>query len=117
MAKSSKRTAAPAQDPLMGFRAAPKIRARIVHWAEDQPDHPSLPDAVRRLVELGLGKAAAKKVRTPSTRSANAARAVELASRTIDTQSSQNATNAERETRKQKLLRGPRSFQQVRKDR
>jgi hypothetical protein len=40
--------------PLMGFRADPVIRASIVRWAEKQPDMPSLSEAIRRLVELGL---------------------------------------------------------------
>jgi hypothetical protein len=30
------------------------IRASIVRWAEDQPDMPSLSEAIRRLVEIGL---------------------------------------------------------------
>jgi hypothetical protein len=38
----------------MGFRADPVIRASIVRWAEKQPDMPSLSEAIRRLVELGL---------------------------------------------------------------
>jgi hypothetical protein len=42
--------------PLMGFRADPVIRASIVRWAERQPDMPSLSEAIRRLVELGLKK-------------------------------------------------------------
>jgi hypothetical protein len=40
--------------PLMGFRADPATRARIVRWAENQPDMPSLSEAIRRLVEIGL---------------------------------------------------------------
>jgi hypothetical protein len=40
--------------PLMGFRADPLTRAAIVKWAEYQPDKPSLSEAIRRLVELGL---------------------------------------------------------------
>jgi len=40
--------------PLMGFRADPVIRASIVRWAENQPDMPTLSEAIRRLVELGL---------------------------------------------------------------
>ena len=40
--------------PLMGFRADPVIRASIVKWAEKQPDMPTLSEAIRRLVELGL---------------------------------------------------------------
>ena len=41
-------------DPLMGFRAAPDVRAAIVKWAENQPDKPTLSEAIRRLVEIGL---------------------------------------------------------------
>jgi hypothetical protein len=40
--------------PMMGFRADPVIRAAIVRWAEEQSDMPSLSEAIRRLVELGL---------------------------------------------------------------
>jgi hypothetical protein len=42
------------KDPLMGFRASPEMRASVVRWAENQPDTPSLSEAIRRLVELGL---------------------------------------------------------------
>jgi hypothetical protein len=38
----------------MGFRADPTTRAAIVRWAESQPDNPTLSEAIRRLVELGL---------------------------------------------------------------
>ena len=40
--------------PMMGFRADPVIRAATVRWAEKQPDQPTLSEAIRRLVELGL---------------------------------------------------------------
>ncbi|MCP3476723.1 hypothetical protein NLM33_41920 [Bradyrhizobium sp. CCGUVB1N3] len=40
--------------PLMGFRADTATRAAIVRWAENQPDKPTLSEAIRRLVELGL---------------------------------------------------------------
>jgi hypothetical protein len=40
--------------PLMGFRADPATRAAIVRWAENQADTPSLSEAIRLLVELGL---------------------------------------------------------------
>jgi hypothetical protein len=42
------------KDPLMGFRASPVMRASVVRWAENQPDTPTLSEAIRRLVELGL---------------------------------------------------------------
>jgi hypothetical protein len=40
--------------PMIGFRADLITRAAIVRWAEKQPDMPSLSEAIRRLVELGL---------------------------------------------------------------
>lgn len=40
--------------PLMGFRADAAMRASIVRWAEKQPDMPTLSEAIRRLVDLGL---------------------------------------------------------------
>jgi hypothetical protein len=39
---------------MMGFRASPVLRASIVRWAESQPDMPTLSEATRRLVEIGL---------------------------------------------------------------
>jgi hypothetical protein len=42
------------RDPMMGFRASPVLRASIVRWAENQADIPTLSEATRRLVELGL---------------------------------------------------------------
>lgn len=42
------------KDPIMGFRASPAMRASVVRWAESQSDSPSLSEAIRRLVELGL---------------------------------------------------------------
>jgi hypothetical protein len=40
--------------PLIGFRAEAGTRAAIIKWAESQPDQPTLSEAIRRLVELGL---------------------------------------------------------------
>jgi hypothetical protein len=40
--------------PMMGFRAEPETRAAIVRWAEKQSDMPTLSEAIRRLVMLGL---------------------------------------------------------------
>ena len=51
----------------MGFRAPPDIRASIVRWAETQPDTPTLSEAIRRLVELGLSKTSVAKPQVLST--------------------------------------------------
>ena len=40
--------------PLMAFRADAATRAAIVEWAKKQPDKPTLSEAIRRLVKIGL---------------------------------------------------------------
>jgi hypothetical protein len=42
------------RDPMIGFRASSVLRAAIVKWAEYQADLPTLSEATRRLVEIGL---------------------------------------------------------------
>lgn len=41
---------------MIGLRASPETRAAVEKWAERQPDEPSLSEAIRRLVDLGLAK-------------------------------------------------------------
>jgi hypothetical protein len=38
----------------MGFRADRATRSAIVRWAQQQSDTPTLSEAIRRLVEIGL---------------------------------------------------------------
>lgn len=40
----------------MGLRMSPNLRGAVAKWAENQPDKPSLSEATRRLIELGLTK-------------------------------------------------------------
>jgi hypothetical protein len=104
--------------PMMGFRAEPAIRAQVVRWAENQPDMPTLSEAIRRLVEIGLSKSEApKRPKVLSTAKESAARAVELAGDAIDKHSDQNASTDERKVRKRKLIQGPSVFRDARKDR
>jgi hypothetical protein len=97
--------------PMMGFRAEPVLRAAIVRWAEKQPDMPTLSEATRRLVELGL---TVKPALRPSAKAA--ARAAELAAKVIDRHIDPKAPIEEREVRKQRLLKGPPVFRDSRKD-
>jgi hypothetical protein len=99
--------------PLMGFRADPVIRASIVRWAEKQSDMPSLSEAIRRLVELGL--AGAKKFAAPSQQTA--AKAKKLAAEQIDRMGDSAAPVEEQASRKRRLLKGPEEFREVRVDR
>ena len=99
--------------PLMGFRADPIIRASIVRWAEKQPDMPSLSEAIRRLVELGLKvKAPAKSVSKPGRRQ----RAQELAANAIERMIDPAAPPEERAQRKRHLTKGPLEFREHRVD-
>ena len=101
----------------MGFRASPVMRASVVRWAENQPDNPSLSEAIRRLVEIGLSKTTtSERPRVLSTSKQSAARAAELAAKTIDRQSDPKAPAEEREVRKRKLVKGPEEFRGSRID-
>jgi hypothetical protein len=39
---------------MMGVRVSEDLRGRIESWARSRPDEPSLSEAIRRLIELGL---------------------------------------------------------------
>jgi hypothetical protein len=99
--------------PLMGFRADPVIRASIVRWAENQPDMPTLSEAIRRLVELGL--AGAKNFAAPSQQTR--AKAKKFAAEQIDRMGNSTATAEEQASRKRRLLKGPEEFREARVDR
>jgi hypothetical protein len=99
--------------PLMGFRADPIARAAIVKWTKNQPDKPTLSEAVRRLV--GLGLSAKAHVKRASRARANKANA--MAADQLDQLADPSATAEERETRKHRLLQGPTEFRNLRVDR
>src|SRR3954465_10265887 len=103
------------KDPLMGFRASPVMRASVVRWAENQEDHPSLSEAIRRLVELGLtvGTNAPTSQRLKASR---ANRAKELAANTIEKIIDAGAPPEERTERKRRLTKGPAEFRHARVD-
>jgi len=113
-AKSIKRKSpATARDPMLGFRAGPMLRAAIVKWAETQPDLPSLPEAMRRLVELGL----TVKAEGRRTSDGQKLRAREMAGKAIDEMTDATATSDDQASRKKRLLKGPEEFREVRVDR
>jgi hypothetical protein len=101
------------RDPMMGFRAAPVLRASIVSWAENQPDMPTLSEATRRLVELGL----AVKSKGLQSNEDQRLRAREMAGSTIDGMTDAAAHADDQASRKRRLLKGPEEFRDVRVDR
>ena len=75
--------------------------------------------AIRRLVEIGLSfssPGSRKRPKVLSTSTEGAARAAELAEKTIDRHLHPATSHSERSVRKRKLLQGPSAFRDVRKD-
>jgi hypothetical protein len=102
------------KDPLMGFRASPEMRASVVRWAENEPDQPTLSEAIRRLVEMGLKSISATK---PARNVARSSRAAELAAKAIDKLGDPAASTEERDERRRRLTKGPPEFREDRIDR
>jgi hypothetical protein len=98
---------------MMGFRAAPVLRASIVKWAESQPDMPTLSEATRRLVELGL----TVKTKGQQSNEGQRVRAREMAGKAIDKMTDATTSPEEQIARKKRLLKGPEEFREVRIDR
>jgi Arc/MetJ-type ribon-helix-helix transcriptional regulator len=107
-----KKRAAPASATLIGLRLEPALLARVDRWAASQKDGPSRSEAIRRLVELGLTLAQRARVRRRK-----AAQAAEMASEEIDRLGDPSATDEERQRRKGRLLKGPKEFQDLRRNR
>ena len=96
---------------LIGLRLQPGLLARVDRWAASQKDDPSRPDAIRRLVELGLAIA-----QRAGGRTKKAAKAAEMASQEVDRLGDPSATDEERQLRKRRLIRGPREFRDLRRN-
>jgi hypothetical protein len=111
--RKKKREAPPSgEGTLIGLRLEPGALARVDRWAASQKGHPSRPEAVRRLLELGLGIAQRARVRTKK-----ATQAAEMASHEIDRLGDPSATDEERQLRKRRLIKGPKEFQDLRRNR
>jgi hypothetical protein len=75
-----------------------------------QKESPSRPEAIRRLRELALSGAEGPKQRSPKAR----AKAQDLAGTQLDKGSDPSATDEERQTRKRRLLKGPKELRAMR---
>jgi hypothetical protein len=105
-----------ARRALIGFRADPIAHAAIVKWAEHQLDRPTLSEAIRRLVELGL-TVKTSPTQITSARGERAERAATTAGKQLDQLADKSASVGEQAIRKRRLLKGPEEFQSVRIDR
>lgn len=104
------------RDPVTAIRLSSEIRHAVDEWSERQDDNPSRSEAIRRLVEIGLGKTAPT-AKMPPTSKATSERAKELAGKTIDRMVEPAASAEEKAVRKQRLIKGPSEFREARVDR
>jgi hypothetical protein len=93
--------------PIM-VRLQPDPLAGVDRWASSQEDSPSRPEAIRRLVDLGLASA---------QRAGTRAKASEMAGQEIDRLGDPSATDEERQLRKRRLIKGPNEFRDIRSKR
>jgi hypothetical protein len=96
---------------LIGVRVPPAGVAELDAWIKKNAPDLSRPEAIRRLVELGL---TVKKRSMPSERQRTAL--ADLAAKAIDSLTVE-APDDERTSRKQRLIKGPEEFRGVRVDR
>jgi hypothetical protein len=97
---------------MIGLRLSPDKRMAVEAWAKTELDKPSLSEAVRRLVELGLASA-----HRSVARRTKAMEASETAGQEIDRLADPLATDEERQRRKRKLIKGPKAFRDIRRNR
>ena len=103
--------------PVM-VRIPPAEIEPIDAWIKAQPKpKPSRPEAIRRLVEIGLAKSnTPKRPRVLSTAKGGATRAAELAAGVIGDQMP-NTSDEEKATRRRRLIKGPSEFRNLGRDR
>src|SRR5262249_47609159 len=89
-------------DLLMTIRFSSELRQSVDAWAAKQSDKPAQPEAIVRLIELGLETTCRRE--SPTNR---AAKASEMAAQAIDRLSDPSATDEERQIRKRRLIKGP----------
>jgi len=98
--------------PTTTLRLPENLTEQIDAWADKQADAPGHSEAIRRLVELGLTIKAKTKQPSP----ARAARAKELAAKTIDKMIDATTPPEERVQRRRQLIKGPSEFREARVD-
>jgi hypothetical protein len=106
--KRGRRTAG--HDASTTIHLSSELRERVDAWAAKQSDKPTRPEAILRLVELGL-----ETTHRRGSLANRAAKASELAAREIDRLIDPSSTDEERQLRKQRLIKGPKEFRDIRK--
>ena len=97
---------------LVGLRCHPPFLKAVDAWRGRQDDNPTRPAAIVQLAVLGLtlGPVAV------GTNQKAAAKASDMAGEEIDRLANHSAPAEERDSRKRRLLKGPKEFRDMRKD-
>jgi hypothetical protein len=93
---------------MIGIRLSSDKRKAVEAWAKTALEKPSLSEAVRRLVELGLASAHGSAARMKKAMEAG---------QEIDRSGDRSATDQERQRRKRRLIKEPKEFRDIRRDR
>ena len=124
MAKSISRTRKSRGRPPTGalsvhLRVLPEQRKTIDEWIARHEPGLTRPEAIRRLVELGLTVRTAQRQRTDNgkPRPDTKQRARDLAGTAIDEMTDNTASRENQSNRKRRLISGPEEFQSARRDR
>jgi Arc/MetJ-type ribon-helix-helix transcriptional regulator len=99
------------RDPVSAIRLPIGLTAAIDKWAALNKTE-SRSEAIRRLVELGLAGSRPMRQRSPKA----ASKALDMAGHQIDKLADSSAPPEERQKRKQRLLKGPGEFRDLRAD-
>jgi hypothetical protein len=97
--------------PIM-VRMPPIELGELDGWIKRQSEKQSRPEAIRRLVELGLAGSSPAKRPNPKA----AAKASDMAAHQIDKLANLAMPEEERRARKRRLIKGPREFRDMRGD-
>jgi hypothetical protein len=97
-------------DAFTTIRLSSELRESVDAWAAKQRDKPARPEAILRLVELGL-----ERTHRSESLTNRAAKASEMAAQEIDRLSDPSATDEERQLRKRRLIKGPKELRDIRK--
>jgi Arc/MetJ-type ribon-helix-helix transcriptional regulator len=113
IAVKSKKRGRPAtgRDRFIGIRLPREMITQIDEWSKRSGTE-TRSEAIRRLIELGLAGIQP----TPRPRPKVLSKASDLAAQQIDELADPLATDEERQTRKRRLLRGPKEFRDIRGD-
>ena len=96
---------------ILAVRCSEAFRTKLDKWRRAQPDAPAPAIAIRRLAERALASTSTRQRSRGSKR-----KAANLAEKAIDVLGDQAATGEQRAQRKRHLIKGPREFRDLRRD-